>query len=150
MLLIFQPPHEYELFYTCRDQNKSQPRYDLLADKRLFTVYFLPPASEGWGKVIFSVCPHLQGGEGTPSQVWVRGIPHPRSGGYPVPGLGGGTPFQVCGGGTSSQFWGGVYPVPGLGGGYPIPGLDGEGYLGYPPGQVWMVGVPRVPPHHQD
>ena len=46
-------------------------------------VALLPPASEGWGKVIFSVCPHLQGG-------------------YPVPGLDGGTPSQV---------WTGGYPI---------------------------------------
>ena len=71
-----------------------------------FSDHFLPPASEGWGKVIFSVCSHLrgeggypipglEGGRGTPSKMrtgvpWVplaprsgRGIPHPADGGYP-------------------------------------------------------------------
>ena len=72
-------------------------------------VYLLPPASEGWGKVIFSVCSHLRGG-----------------GGYPIPGLwiGGDTPSQVGVGDTMSQVWVEGYPIPGLGGGvYPVPGL---------------------------
>ena len=120
------------------------------------------------------------------------GVPHPRSGcgGYPVPGLGGGYPISGLDGGEGthprSGWWGeylipglvgGGYPIPGLdGGGYPIPGLDGGGYpilgldgggyprryLGYPPGQVWMVGgtwyegtphhdwMGYAPPHHHD
>ena len=41
----------------------------------------LLPASEGWGKVIFSVCSHLRG-EGYPVQVWMVGV-------YPISGLGG-------------------------------------------------------------
>ena len=66
---------------------------------------FLPPASEGSGKVIFSVCLHLRErgtpillmGEGvTPSQV--------RTGGYPIPRFGGGYPSQVWMEGT---------PIPG-------------------------------------
>ena len=54
---------------------------------------FLLPASEGWGKVIFSVCSYLWGGGG--------GYPLPRSRwGYPFPGpgkgsRGWGTPIQV-------------------------------------------------------
>ena len=56
----------------------------------------LPPASEGWGKVIFSVCSHLWGGGRYP----IRGLAWRGGGGYPVSGLGGGG-----------------YPVPGLGGG---------------------------------
>ena len=77
---------------------------------------FLPPASEGWGKVLFSVClsVHISGG-GYPSQVW--GGPHPRSGqgGYPIPGLGwGGTPSQVWTGGTP-QTWDRVPPDLGQG-----------------------------------
>ena len=67
----------------------------------------LPPASEGWGKVIFSVCVlvHiLTGGRDTPSQVRTGvlyqvqpdegggGTLYPRSQwGYPIPGLEGGT-----------------------------------------------------------
>ena len=63
---------------------------------------FLPPASEGWGKVLFSVClsVHISGG-GThprsgrggevpnPRSRWGEGVPHPRSRwgrGYPIPG----------------------------------------------------------------
>ena len=100
---------------------------------------FLPPASEGWGKVIFSVCPHLRGG----------GVPHPRSGwGVPCP--------RSVAGGYPSQVWVGV-PIPGLGGGvpclrsglgvqYPIPGLDGEGVPGVPPSGArsgwWGRGTP--------
>ena len=72
----------------------------------------LPPASEGCREVIFSVCPHLGGypisGPG--------GVPHLRSGGYPVPGWRDrGIPSQVRG----------VYPISGPGG-YPISGLGGR------------------------
>ena len=77
----------------------------------------LPPASEGWGKVLFSVClsVHTSTG-GTPSQVWV-GVLHPRSGWR----------------GTQSQVWMERFPIPGLG----VPH----------PSQVWMVEeVPGVPP----
>ena len=93
----------------------------------------LPPASEGWGKVLFSVClsVHILGWGypsqiyvgGTPSQVWVGGVPCPWSGqgGYPIPGLALG------------------YTIPCLAGRYPISGQ------GYPTDQVWM-GVPMVPP----
>ena len=56
----------------------------------------------------------------TPSQVWVGGVPHPRSrcGQDPILGLG-------REGGTPSQVWVGEYPIPGLGG---------------TPSQVWIVG----------
>ena len=109
-------------------------------------IKLLPPASEGWGKVIVSVCPHLREGgfpvprlgggiphpksrwRGTPSQVWVWG--------YPIPGLGGGNLVPGFGGGTSSQVWVGMYPIPGLGGGYPIPGWGGT------PFQVWVGDIP--------
>ena len=68
----------------------------------------LPPTSEGWGNVIVSVCPHLQGGGGTPSEVWM-GVPYLRSrwGGDPYPSLDGRG-----------------NPIPGSDGWYPIPGLD--------------------------
>ena len=111
---------------------------------------FLPPASEGWGKVIFTArvrtydgrsCFHrcvsvqLSGGAGGgyPIPSLGRGVPHPRS------GQGGVTPSHFQGG-TPSQVQGG-YPIPCLGGGspsqvqggtpfqvqgqYPIPGLGG-------------------------
>ena len=74
----------------------------------------LPPASEGWGKVLFSVCLSVHtstgGGGGTPSQVWVRG--------YPFPDLG-----------IPSQVWMGGYPIPGLDGGG---GGEYPGYLSPP------------------
>ena len=125
----------------------------------------LPPASEGWGKVLFSVClsVHISGrvpqsglGRGsTPSQVW--------TGGTPSQVWGGGYPIQVWGGGYPIQVWmvGGV-PWPGFGGGgtlarfqwgVPHPGLDGGRYpgqilmVGGYPGQVLMVGgYLRYPP----
>ena len=132
--------HVTDCAYTCEDRS------------------FLPPASEGWGKVIFSVWPHMRGGGGTlsqvcgwgggtPSQVW--GVSHLRSGWGDTPsqvrmvgGILGYPPDQVwmVGGGTPSQVWVGWYP---------IPGLDvGRGYPGVPPSrsgwcggyQVWMVG----------
>ena len=98
----------------------------------------LPPASEGWQNVMFSLCPPFQG---------VGGLPDPRSGqgGYPIPGLDRGVPHP--------RFrWG--YPILLMGGtpiqdqdwmGYPHPRLDRV-----PPVQDWM-GYPRprldwVPP----
>ena len=82
---------------------------------------FLPPASEGWGKVMFSVCPHLGGGgsvqpEGSESSRggqsslggWVsaaRGGISPARGGSVQPGgqssQGGG---QSAGGGGSVKI----------------------------------------------
>ena len=100
----------------------------------------LLPASEGWGKVLFSVClsVHISGG----TQVRSRGVPHPRSGqgGYPIPGLAGGIP--------------GVSPWPGLDGVPPRPGmgyLPGPG-MGYPPdlGQGTPQTWDRVPPQTWD
>ena len=92
----------------------------------------LPPASEGWGKVLFSVC------QSTPRRV----------GGYPTSGLGrGGIPSQVQVGGGYPISGPGGYPIPGPGG-YPISGqgctpsqVRGRGYSipcsggypGYPP-----------------
>ena len=64
---------------------------------------FLPPASKGWGKVLFSVCQSTPGG----------GVPHPM--GYP-PDLGRGTPLDL--GQGTPQTWDGV-PPPGPGMGYP-------------------------------
>ena len=90
---------------------------------------FLPPASEGWGKVIFSLCVSVHtstgGGGGA---------------GYPIPGLDRGQEG---------------YPITGLGGGYPGYPTARSGWWGYPPGQVWIVtptarsgwwGVPRISP----
>ena len=74
-------------------------------------------------------------------KVW-EGVPRHRSeGGIPHPGLhwGGGTPSQVLVGGTPSQVW--------MGG---TPGNPHHDWMGYPPGQVWMLegGYHQVPPHH--
>ena len=82
------------------------------------------------------VSPHLDGGGGTLSQVWVGGGTSSQvrvggtSGGYPVPGLGS-TPSR-------SGWWGVPHP---RSGGYPIPGLDGGGI---PP----QPGLDGVPPTH--
>ena len=74
---------------------------------QLPNIGFLPPASEGWGKVLFSVCLSVHISEGTPSQVWPGGLPHPRSG---------------WGGGTQSQVWSGGNPRSGQGGTHPRSG----------------------------
>ena len=68
----------------------------------------LPPASQGWGKVLFSVCLSVHISGGVP-QSGLGGVPHPKSGGYPIPGLDGVPP---------SQTWDGV-PPPRPGTGYP-------------------------------
>ena len=103
----------------------------------------LPPASEGWGKVIFSVCSHLGGG----------GVPHLRSGvgRYPISGGGGVPHLRSEVGGYPGQVWmvGRGYPIPGLGWGVPQPGLDG-GYppsypvMGYPPDLRWGTPQPEM------
>ena len=78
---------------------------------------FLPPASEGWEKVIFSLCASV----------------HTSTRGCPI------LPQGVC---TPSHVWtGGGYPIPSRGGGtlppYPRRGLDGvhpvHNWTGYPP-----------------
>ena len=108
---------------------------------------FLPPASEAWGKVLFSVCQFTPrpGGGGYP--IWLTvggGLSHPRS------GFGGGARSQV-------QTGGGVYPIPGLAGGEGTPssGLDGgipSCWWGGTPFNIKMGGYPHpgldgVPPH---
>ena len=110
---------------------------------------------------------NILGAGGYPVQVWmvggvahlrpgVGGVPNPGldGGGYPIwgvgvpqPGLDGeGVPHPRSGGGYPSQVWMvGGYAI--QGGGVPQPGLDGGGYpIQGDPGQVWMVGVPGVPP----
>ena len=128
----------------------------------------LPPASEGWGKVIFSVfvSVHTSMGRGGTPSTDGGGYPLPRSrwgGGLPQPVLDrGGTPSQVqvgvpppWEGGTPAWTWEGVPPLsvdgvppnpgldgflppPPLGRGYPLPGPG----KGYPPCQ-WM-GYPPI------
>ena len=95
----------------------------------------LPPASEGWGKVIFSLCMSvhtLTGGEGgvpCPAD-GVGGIPIPgQDRGYPIsgPGWGGYLHLRPRMEGTPSQDRGVPHPRSGPGGtsGYPQSGLDG-------------------------
>ena len=94
-------------------------------------VLFLPPASEGWGKVLFSVCLSTSGG----------GVPHPRSGrgGYPIPGLGGGGVLHPRSGqGTPPDLGWGTPPGPGMRTRDGVPPRPGMGYppgpgMGYPP-----------------
>ena len=109
---------------------EEPPRY--LSQKHYYRI-------EGWGKVIFSVCPHLRGGRGWryPISGLGGGVPYPRSGwGVPCPRYGWGVPCP--------RSVGGGYLIPGLGGGYPIPGP------GVPhPRSGWWGGT-QVPPHHQD
>ena len=77
--------------------------------------HFLPPASEGWREVIFSLCVsvHTQGGAYLPGGYLLRsgwGVPTfpglgggylpSRWGGYLLSGLDGGVPTQVWMGGT--------------------------------------------------
>ena len=85
----------------------------------------LRPASDGWGKVQFSVCQFTPRGRGYSIQGLGGGYPIPGpGGGYPIPGPGGDTPSLVQVGVPHRRSrWG--YPIPGLGGGYPIPGPGG-------------------------
>ena len=86
--------------------------------------HFYRPPSEGWGKVIVSVCSDFGGGGGYPIQPWMGGGGFPCLrflGGVPglrfwggVPGLRflGGVPgLRFLGGSQVSDFWGGGYPV---------------------------------------
>ena len=88
--------------------------YELtVAISRDISFILLPTAFEGWGQVMFSVCPHL-GGEGTPARSkWGvppartdRGVPQPgqTGGGVPQPGLMGEVPQP----GPDMDTWGGV------------------------------------------
>ena len=95
-----------------------------------YYVQWLPPASEKWGKVIFSVCVSVHTG---------RGVPHPLMGGAPPSGPDGGTPILPHGGVPHPSSWG--YPIPGLDGGVPWPGKGVPSHSdlgwGYPhPGQA--------------
>ena len=114
------------------------------------TIVFLPPTSEGWEKVIFSLCVSVHtstgGGAGVPS--WRRiplsqvrmGVPHPSWQGVPSSQVQIGVPpSQVRMGGTPSQVRMGGTPFPGQDGGtpsevktgcYPPSGLDGSPQLG--------------------
>ena len=87
----------FPLFWTTKWSVISEKYGDLL-----------PPASEGWGKVIFSVCTHA-------------GVPHSEGGGIPS--------FQAWMGVPSHWNWMGVPLISigmGAGCGYPLSGLDGR------------------------
>ena len=74
---------------------------------------FLPTSSEGWGKVMFSVCPYLAGG-GVPRPGQARGVSQPGpDGGYPSQGV-----HKV---GYTSPAVMGYPPQPGPQGGVPPP-----------------------------
>ena len=87
---------------------------------------FLPTAYVVRGKVMFSVCSHLEGGVPQPGPM--RGVPL-------LPGLTGGTPARgYPTSGTPHQTWLGV----------PRWGIP---HLRYPPSQTWLGGTPHwVPP----
>ena len=105
--------------------------------------HLLPPASEGWGTVLFSVCqstPQLGGRGGTPSQVRTRG-------GHTSQVTTGGSPFQVRTGVPPSQVRMGLtHPRSGQWGGgggeegTAIPGQDG----GPPPPSAGWVPTPSM------
>ena len=105
--------------------------------------FLLPSASEGWGKVIVSVCPHFRGrgypvtglDGGTPSQVQMRGTPSQVQMG--------GTPSQVYTGGTLFCWWGTPSKIKTGGTPHIPPVQDWMGYPhprddGVPPIQDWM------------
>ena len=151
--------------------DNSGPRSPFGASRRFYghNRCIFTAASEGWGKVLFSVCqftlwrgrPHLVD-RGDPIPGLDGGVPHPRSGqgGYPIPGLdggtlscwwGGGVPHPRSGqGGTPSCWWSGGYPskirmevlqgTPRQQDGVPShPGLDGV----TPPQPSAGWGIPR-------
>ena len=93
-------------------------------------VSLLPPASEGWGKVMFSVCSHLGGGGGGITQNSMGQTP---GGGYPYP-------IMLCKITQNSmgQTPRGVPCQVQPGGGCTLPGVP---YLGIPPGQVRIGGT---------
>ena len=100
----------------------------------------LPPASEGWGKVMFSVCSHLGG---YPYPIMLCNITQNamgQPGGYPARSSRGGT---LPGGTLAGGYPGGGVTWPG---GYPGWGYPGQGGTlagGYPGwGVPWPGGVP--------
>ena len=89
--------------------------------------YSIPGLDEGYPFPGLDPISGLDGG-GTPSQVWMGGVLHPRSGwgGYSIPGLDGGVLHPRSGWGVPHLRSGwGWHPIPGLDGGYTI--------LGQPP-----------------
>ena len=88
------------------------------------SVIFLPPTSEGWGKVLFSACVSVH--------TWEGGVPL---------SVNGGTPSGPDGGYPHPSQWG---VPPGLDEGTLLLELDGvppqlEFDVGIPPHQDWMV-----------
>ena len=111
----------------------------------------LPPASEEWGKVLFSVCLSVHtstGGGGVPQS----GLDGWGGGGVVRSGwLDGGQ--VLIGGGTPAQVWMGGYLPPWLDG---VPPPHHHEWMGYPPlpwvdgvtPPPWVDGVPPFPPPH--
>ena len=84
---------------------------------------------------------HIPGVGGTPARFGWWGVPHPWHGGYPsqIWMVVGGYPL------ARSGWWGGVPHS--SSGWWGVP-HHRSGWWGGTPSQVWMVGVPGVPPHH--
>ena len=115
--------------------------------------FLLPPASEGWRKVMFSLCPPFRGGGDYP----ISSLDGPDGGGVPYPrsgwGGGGGMPSFWLGGVPHSRSGLGGTPIQDQDGGYPwLPtpnsGLDGvtpppsKTEWGTPPPHPGLDGVP--------
>ena len=101
----------------------SATKHGVVGYCRSFAVgkHFLPPASEGWGKIMFSVCSHLGGG----------GVSPAGGGGFrsvqPVGGGGGGSGPASRGGGGQVQPAGGGQVQPAGGGSGPASRGGGSG-----------------------
>ena len=88
---------------------------------RSTTRHLLPPASEGWGKVMFSVCSHLGGGGGSgPAGGGVRSVSRWGGGGSGSSWQGGVRSVSRWGGGSGPAGGGGGGSVSGGGGGVSI------------------------------
>ena len=108
----------------------------------------LPPASEGRGKVIFSVClsVHTRGGGGLPHPADGGLVPHPADGGggVPHPADGGGVPHPADGGGYPSA---GGHPPSGGAPAWGTPPSRGAPAQGTPPYRSrWGVPWGTPPP----
>ena len=132
----------------CKTSN-LEPRHTKSSQKRKLSS-LLAPASEGWGKVLFSICqftprrgwgvPHLADWGGYPTPDMDGGVPHPRSRGGPHPAYRGSTPISGLDRGVTHPTDGG-YPHPRSGQG--VPQGPHQDWMGVSPHQDWM-GVPLV------
>ena len=102
----------------------------------------LPPASEGWGKVMFSVCSHLGGGGQVSQPMEGGGGSGPASvgGGQVQLAGGGGGSGPASGGGGQVQLAGGGGSGPASGGGQVQLAGGGVGQVQPGGGQVQLAG----------